>query len=59
MDDATHLKGNKNKHADNEHDEDESNTLLKKKETTPEEAIKILQEMKLISKRIEEVNSTF
>ena len=54
MDDATHIKGNK-KHAEAEEEQEESKTLLNRQGTSPEEAIKILQDMKLISKRIEEV----
>ena len=49
MDDATHLKGNKSHHGEAREEEEESKTLLGKRDTTPEEAIKILQEMKLIS----------
>jgi hypothetical protein len=49
MDDATFLKGGRG------HSSEEEKSLLEKKETSPEEAKKRLEDMKLISQRIEEV----
>lgn len=43
MEDATHLKGQKHKDdLEEDEQEDETKGLLKKNETSPEEAIKIL-----------------
>jgi hypothetical protein len=49
MDDATFLKGGRG------HASEEEKSLLEKKESSPEEAKKRLDDMKLISQRIEEV----